>query len=170
MSCSDLIKIYRGSDKNIIVSVKKDLTLATKILARFETDTGSYYAKYLKKSGDIASASPTVSNIDVTDIAAGDPISGVGIPAGTTVIAVGSGSLTMSANATASTSALDIVVGNIAVSVVGVISAILIALKSAYTANFKIGTKSIGFDFVVDGFTSSALASNVLEVLADPCP
>ncbi|WP_341913297.1 hypothetical protein [Ferrovibrio terrae] len=52
--------------------------------------------------GDIASGSPTVSNLPSTaGLGAGLQVVGLGIPDGTTVSSVGSGSVTLSANATA---------------------------------------------------------------------
>ncbi len=67
--------------------------------------TKSLTKPFLINSGDTTSGSPTISNLDsVTGLSAGMAISGVGIPAGTTIAAVNAGppaSLTLSANATA---------------------------------------------------------------------
>lgn len=66
--------------------------------------TKSLTKPFLINSGDITAGSATVTNVDnVTSLAAGMEISGVGIPAGTTISAVNAGppaSVTLSASAT----------------------------------------------------------------------
>lgn len=60
-------------------------------------------------TGDITNGSPTLGNVSAA-VVPGQPVSGTGIPAGTTIItgAAAGGNATMSANATATTTALAV--------------------------------------------------------------
>ncbi len=69
------------------------------------------------KSGDLLAGSPTVSNIDVTNLSVGMQMYGTGIPVGTTIAAVTAGppaSVTLSQNATATAvaSSINVYAGN----------------------------------------------------------
>lgn len=62
-------------------------------------------------TGDTTSASTSVTSVSsTTGISVGMPISGAGIPSGTTVAAVGSGTLTLSAAATATAAGVALTV------------------------------------------------------------
>jgi len=65
----------------------------------------------IQTTGTTTSGSNSVTSVgSTTNMAVGMPISGSGIPAGTTISAIGSGTLTLSQNATASASGVALVV------------------------------------------------------------
>jgi sugar lactone lactonase YvrE len=68
-------------------------------------------------SGDLSTGSKEVSALDTEEgtFEVGQPITGEGIPAGTTIAAVGSGTLTLSASASAAGSGVELAAGSILV-------------------------------------------------------
>lgn len=166
---STIITLFRGADRKILVSVNLDLTLATKVEACFTQDAGMYDALFLKKTGDTHS-STLVDNINVTDLAVGQAITGAGIPAGTTIATIGVGSITLSQAATATASGVALSIGNIEIlSITPTVSTMRINLYAADTATFKKSVKTIGFTYIVNGFTSKGISDEILDVQADPC-
>ncbi len=65
----------------------------------------------LQTTGNVTTGSATISNVaDTTGVAAGQALAGVGIPTGTTVVSVGTSSIVMSANSTATQDGITVYV------------------------------------------------------------
>lgn len=62
----------------------------------------------LSTAGTLTAGQPTISSIKTASIAVGQQVSGSGVPAGTTVMEVGDGTVTLSANATAGGTAVPL--------------------------------------------------------------
>lgn len=165
---SATITIFRGADRKIRIPTNLDLTLATMIEVCFTQDTGKYHALFLAKTGDIAIGSPTVANINITNLAVGQEVQGAGIPVNTFIQTIGVGSITLTNNATATTTGLALSIGN--VSLLDAANGLMrVKLYGADTATFKKSATTIGFTFLINGFTTKGVSDPVLDIQDDPC-
>lgn len=128
-----MITIIRGQDKNIVVRLKSevspndpyDFTDIEVIQTCFKDIEGnSFFKTYVPIVGDVTSTSDLISGITSTlDIKEGQPISGAGIPAGTTVLKTpestvdptADGTIQISAAATLSNSNVALLVGDLVI-------------------------------------------------------
>lgn len=127
-----MINIVKGQDKDLIIRLRDqdtedpyDLSAVELIQACFVKDDGdSLFKQYLPITGDTLTASDIVSNIpQIDDIKEGQPITGPGIPASTTVLKTptsatsptAAGTIQLSAVATATATAASLLVGDITI-------------------------------------------------------
>jgi len=177
-----MITLVKGSDKNIIVRLTDgttgdplDLSSCSLIKADFVNDDGTCTDLfYLALTGDTVNSNNTVSNIDTTNVSAGMPISGAGIPPGTTVQAIvgtagPGGSLTLSQNATATASGVALTLGTVSI-LSAIIGKIKIAVKAADSVKFQSGVgQSFQVTILNNGVTSIVQFLKSLEIDAGIC-
>lgn len=125
-----MISIIRGQDKNLIIRLTDqetgdpyDYSGVELIQACFKDTNGdSFWKQYLPINGDVLNTSDLISNIPSTmDIKEGQPISGLGIPLGATILKTpaslvsptAAGVIQISAFATATNVGASILIGDI---------------------------------------------------------
>lgn len=159
-----MIKVIRGSDKDIIVRLQSqtsqdpyDLTNVEQITASFKNEDETCLIKfYIKKTGIISIGSDIVTSVDTTDMAVDMPVVATGIPGGALITQIiSSTSFKMSVLATASSS-VTLEVGDISI-ITAILGKIKIQLHEADTdglalneaASFELGITRSGFQSFV---------------------
>lgn len=181
-----MIKIIKGSDKDILVRVTSevskdpyDFTGVDEIRACFlRAGGGSVYRYLLARTGDTTAGSDIISSMSSTaSIAEGDPISGPGIPTGSTVLKTPTstvsptpaGSIRISQNATATAAAVALSIGWVSV-MNAVLGKIKVSLDEAGTEALESG-EGQGFEvrIVKDGRTSYVQFPESLNIIERLC-
>ena len=180
--------IVAGQTKTLIVRFQDsitgdpfDLTGADLLDACFTNADGTaLHLYYVAVDGDIATGSPTINNVtDTTNIYDGQPVYGVGIPVGATVIncpnsptsPTAAGVVTISANATATATQEALTFGDITIYSPAVIGKIAINMSVTDTDGLEqSSTESFQVTIVKNNVTSVVQFPSSLNVVASLCP
>lgn len=104
-----LISTYINANPTLITAI-----VAANIWGATVSAGTTSYDTALGFTGDIAIGSPNIINVvhntSASELRVGDPVYGTGIPLGTYIQSIGTGSIVMSANATANTAALPVTI------------------------------------------------------------
>jgi len=184
--------IYKGDDEDIVILLRRESTQKAvdlssgveRIKACFTKQTGStpLNVYYLPRTASITNGSDIIS-VNTTDLAEGQPVVGVGIPAGATVIKTptstssptSAGTVQISLNATASNASAPLVFGHISITDAPN-GEITISLHEAETSVLKtslVGTTttlmSWEVETIISGITKTVQFLKSLNVIARTC-
>lgn len=174
------ISIITGQDKVLIVRLQNgtttdpyDLSTADLVEACFTKADGTKLDKYLISglTGGLSGTDTIVNVTKWTDLVVGQLISGTGIPAGATIIALpSSGTVQLSVAATATATGVALTIGDIQIISPAVLGKIKISLTEADTASLETGdSESFEVKVRVGGIVSIVQFLAALQVIQSIC-
>lgn len=175
----------QGEDQSIVIKLTNsdgdavDVSLYEKIKACIPLETGHLYKMLLKITGNTHTTDiiDGLSTEDCLDIEEGQPITGPGIPADTTVLKTphsetgptAAGSIKLSAATTTTVTGAALVIGDITPSSPTTLGRFTMTYSEDDTESMKVGANSVEVKLVKSGLTKYLQYANEITVVEKIC-